>query len=140
MRAVTLLLALAMTAPAQPHHVTLASLRDHKRVLLLFANGNNQQAEAQLSIAAQHAAEFKDRDLILVGVEGSDPAVPTALLTSSEEREARKRFQVAPGSFTIILLGKDGGEKLRSHTAFAWSTLQNTIDAMPMRQDEMHHR
>ncbi|QED28004.1 DUF4174 domain-containing protein [Microvenator marinus] len=39
--------------------------------------------------------------------------------------------------FTLILVGKDGTEKLRSHKAVAVEMLFETIDAMPMRIREM---
>ena len=123
---------------AQPQTATLASLRDHQRVLLVFANGNNQQAETQLTVAATHTDGFRERDLVVAGITGTDTAVPTVTLAPQEETAARSRFHVRPGQFTVLLLGKDGGEKLRSHSAIPWETLQRTIDAMPMRQGEMH--
>ena len=125
---------------SQPATVTLQALRDRQRALLVFANGNNQLAEAQLTIAAAHADGFRERDLLLVGLTGSNQAVPTALLSGSGDMAARTRFNVKPGEFTVILIGKDGGEKLRSHQPIAWEKLQSTIDAMPMRQDEMQRK
>lgn len=121
----------------QAQDTTFAALRDKQRVLLVFANGDNGKAEAQLTIAAAHAVDFRERDLVLAGISGSNSAVPTATLTPAEEEKARQRFHVSPGTFTVILLGKDGGEKLRSHAAIPWVKLQGTIDAMPMRKDEM---
>jgi hypothetical protein len=126
------------TAHAQ--RVTLDSLRDRQRALVVFSNGNNALAEQQLKIAADHAADFRERDLVLVGLEGTDPSVPTAMLTPAAEEQARKRFHTDPQQFTVILIGKDGGEKLRSHQPVPWTKLQSTIDAMPMRQQEMRDR
>jgi len=37
----------------------------------------------------------------------------------------------------VLLIGKDGGVKLRSKAPIAPRTLVETIDAMPMRQDEL---
>ena len=116
--------------------VTLQSLRDQHRVLLVFANGDNALAEKQLTVAADHADGFKERDLLLVGLSGNRPGVPTAMLSAADDAAARRHFHVDAGQFTVILIGKDGGEKLRSHQAIAWNKLESTIDAMPMRQDE----
>lgn len=135
--ACTLLLLTAPVLNAQPKHLTLKDERGRDRVLLVFSNGNNQLAEAQLNVAAEHISDFKQRDLVLVGIQGSNPDVPTALLAPADDAPARKRFHVRPDQFTVILLGKDGGEKLRSHQPIEWEKLQSTIDAMPMRQDEM---
>jgi hypothetical protein len=124
-------------ANAQSAPVTLQSMRDHQRALLVFSNGNNQLAEAQLNVAARHVDGFRQRDLLLVGLTGSNNAVPSTLLSAAEDAAARKRFSVRPDQFTVILIGKDGGEKLRSHQPLSWEKLRSTIDAMPMRQGEM---
>jgi hypothetical protein len=39
-------------------------------------------------------------------------------------------------TFTVLLIGKDGGEKLRQHTSIPIDKL----DAMPMRQAEMRRQ
>lgn len=132
--------AFPLFARTQPKTATLASLRDRQRVLLVFANGDNGQAVAQLRVADEHAAGFRERDLVLAGIEGTRSALPTVLLSPEEDTAARKRFDIHPGQFTVLLIGKDGGEKLRQHTAMSWSLLQRTIDAMPMRQDEVRSK
>ena len=127
-----------MTGSSQtPRTVTLQALRGQHRVLLVFANGNNSLAEEQLTAAAGHADGFRERDMLLVGLSGTNPAVPAAMLSAADEAAARKYYHVAPGQFTVLLIGKDGGEKMRSHHPIAWERLQSTIDAMPMRRDEM---
>ena len=122
---------------AQPARVTLESMGGDQRTLLVFSNGNNQLAETQLTVAADHIDGFRKRDLVLVGLAGSNEAVPSALLSAADDAAARKRFGIKPSEFTVLLIGKDGGEKLRSHQPIPWDKLQSTIDAMPMRQDEM---
>lgn len=126
-----------IATPSQMKTTTLDALHN-KRVLLVFGNGDNQLAEAQLTVAATHAAGFRERDLVLAGLAGSDPAVPAMMLSAPSDTASRKRFHVKAGEFTVILVGKDGGEKMRSHQPILWETLQSTIDAMPMRKDEMH--
>lgn len=46
-------------------------------------------------------------------------------------------FKVKPDQFTLLLLGKDGEEKLREDAPITPERLYLIIDAMPMRQDEM---
>ena len=134
-----LLFAMPIQAISQGSTVTLESLRDRQRILLVFANGDNELAQAQLAVAANHAVGFRERDLVLAGIKGTDPAAPTVMLSAAGDRAAHSRFHVKAGEFTVVLLGKDGGEKLRSHQPISWETLQSTI-AMPMRQDEIKHR
>lgn len=116
---------------------TLAAMRDHYRPLLVFDGGDGKRTEQQMTVLADHVAEARDRQLLLVGVEGTNKQVPTVLLSSADEEQARRRFRVAPDQFTVILIGKDGGEKLRSHEPLSWQKLSSTIDSMPMRKDEV---
>lgn len=125
-----------MFTPAQVKTTTLESLHN-QRVLLVFGNGDNRLAEAQLEVAAKHIDGFQERDLVLAGLAGSNPAVPAVQLSASSDTASRNRFRVKAGEFTVILVGKDGGEKMRSYHPIRWETLQSTIDGMPMRRDEM---
>jgi hypothetical protein len=104
---------------------TLDSLKDRNRVLLVFAAASQDtQSSQQKLIFHQHEAAMKERDLVLM-------AVPAG------SADLRTRFRVAPRGFTVILVGKDGGEKMRTHQPIPAEKLEQTIDAMPMRQDEM---
>jgi hypothetical protein len=52
----------------------------------------------------------------------------------------RKRLSVPSGRFTVILIGKDGGEKIRQGSSVDLKEIFAIIDAMPMRQQEMRER
>ena len=47
-----------------------------------------------------------------------------------------KRYHIKTGQFTVLLIGKDGGEKYRAHEPLTTYRLFGIIDAMPMRQLE----
>ena len=49
----------------------------------------------------------------------------------------RHRFQVEPNDFLVILIGKDGGEKLNSRTPVPVDQLEQLIDSMPTHKREM---
>ena len=51
--------------------------------------------------------------------------------------ELRNRYNVSAGDAAVLLVGKDGGVKIRQAHALSAETLFTTIDAMPMRQREM---
>ncbi len=48
-----------------------------------------------------------------------------------------RKYKADSNGFTVLLIGKDGGEKLRSHKPVSFEQLRDTIDAMPMRQREV---
>jgi len=141
-----LTLTLTLTASAQTEApptgiVSLASLRNNARVLLIFASKpDDPQLEIQLRTLNEHASAAADRDLVAIALPYQNPSPTPASFTSSEAEAIRRRFNIAPGDFAVILLGRDGGEKLRSGKPLSIDKLNTAIDAMPMRQDEMHFR
>ena len=135
--------ALVLAAQSPP----LDSLKDKSRVLLVFAP-TDQTPEFQQQIATlnRHTRELQDRDLILIPVLTHVGQATTAntlrnahtpIASDSQQVELRRRFHVPSGEFAVILIGKDGGEKLREREPLSPEKLFRTIDAMPMRRDEM---
>jgi hypothetical protein len=82
----------------------------------------------QRRILADWKAEGDSRDLIIVEVVGNKVRG-----TNDSAATIRRKFHL-PATFTAILIGKDGGEKLRSAKPFPAAVLETTIDAMPMRK------
>jgi len=128
----------AQSAPAGV--VTLAGLRDRARPLLIFApRPDDPQLEIQLRRLQAGAAALAEREVVTVALPYRAPATTAAMLGDAEAEAARQRFGVTPGDFLVVLLGKDGEEKLRSSHPLSLERLERTIDAMPMRQEEMRH-
>ncbi len=118
---------------------TLAALHDQARPLLIFAlKPDDAQMGIQLRILNEHAAQAHDRQIVPVALPYQSPAPSALQLSDTDAEAARRRFHVAPSDFVVILLGKDGGAKLRSSKPISMEKLVDTIDAMPMRKDEMH--
>ncbi len=150
-----LILTLAAFAPmisASGSHAqqTLSTLVDRNRVLLVFApNATDGRYGQQLDAFSHHEADLRARDLIVIpliqqpGPPNLSPtlrALQPPHISDDEQLTLRRRFHVAASEFVIVLLGKDGGEKLRATTPITVARLNRTIDAMPMRQQEMRKR
>ena len=140
-----LLLLIPLALPAQ----TLPTLTPNHRVLLLFASSaQDPQYRDQLDQLKHHTAELKDRDVLLIPLLVDTAPVPADTLrvlpssgiSPQEQDTLRARYRIAPSQFTALLLGKDGGEKLRQQTPLSFTKLRDTIDAMPMRQQELRQR
>ena len=124
-----LLLAMSLISTAistwnfPPQH--LDTFKWKNRVLLLFAPDS---AEAnfvqQLADIRSRSQALHDRDLLVFTSTDSDQ--PAALL--------RERFKISAHEYTLILIGKDGTEKLRKHTAVPADEVFKLIDSMPMRR------
>ena|SRR5579875_2756631 len=131
----------AQTAVQRKGMVTLAGLRDNARPLLIFASKpDDPQLEIQLRTLNEHAPEAAERDITVIALPYNNPSPTAAIMSSSEAEAARRRFKVAPADFAVVLIGKDGGEKLRSTHPVPFSRLRDTIDSMPMRQEEMRRQ
>ena len=144
MRCVIPALVAALLSPmlnAQSGITTLSDLRDHARPLLIFAaRPDDPQLTIQLRTLDDHAAEAHARQIVPVAIIYGNPSPTYAKFTVAGAEAIRRRFNVGPDDFTVILIGKDGGEKLRDRKRFSMSKLERTIDAMPMRQEELKGR
>jgi hypothetical protein len=131
--------------PSQPH--TLRAMRNCYRPLLVFAPAlDHPQLVNQFNQLKTQTVELKRRDVLYVPIvpEGHNQPipvskVPTARLSEDELAAVRLRFKVEPGDFLVILIGKDGGEKLNSRTPVAVDQLERLIDSMTMHKSEMKH-
>jgi bifunctional DNA-binding transcriptional regulator/antitoxin component of YhaV-PrlF toxin-antitoxin module len=135
-------LASAPQANAAPSGiVSLSNLRGQARPLLIFApKPDDPQLEIQLRRLHDNAAAVSERDVVPIAIPFQSPSTTAAMLSGTDAQAVRRRFNVAPGDFEVILIGKDGGEKLRSSKPISMDKLRETIDSMPMRQQEVDAR
>lgn len=145
-----LLALLLLLAPMASPQQTLNTLRDRNRVLLIFApTALDLRYGRQLGAFEHHEAELGARDLVLIPLI-QQPGPPNAspvlhnlrppLVQADEQITFRRRFHIAPNDFAVILIGKDGTEKLRASSPITLARLTRTIDAMPGRKEEMRTR
>ncbi|MBV9387313.1 MAG: DUF4174 domain-containing protein [Chroococcidiopsidaceae cyanobacterium CP_BM_ER_R8_30] len=117
----------------------LSNYQWQNRIVLIFAPSERSPAyQQQIQTWQADKAGIRDRDLKLMEVLGTgESRVDGQALTPASAEALRRQFGVTPEEFTVILVGKDGTEKQRSRTPVALASLFRTIDAMPMRQQEM---
>ncbi len=107
------------------------------RPLLVFAPSADATQDLGRGIA-QAEEDFRERDMVLIEIYRDDAAaLDGKRLPESTARGLRERYQVAEGEITVILVGKDGGEKLRSRGIPDLEQIFCLIDGMPMRLREM---
>lgn len=117
----------------------LDALRWKNRVLVLFSPSESDASlQLQKQGLASSAQGVLDRDLMVLEIveQGQSKAV-NHLLSEKSVQDIRKRLGVVGGSFQVLLIGKDGGVKLRSSEPVSMKDLFGLIDSMPMRQQEM---
>ena len=112
------------------------------RPLLIFAPSETDQTYLELEHALGRSGDkLQDRDMVVFRLFASGRGkTDAACLGQDEVRSLYQRFDVPGHSLTVILLGKDGGEKTRQVGQFDLQAIFDRIDAMPMRQREMRQR
>lgn len=132
-----MLMGIADTAHAQRY----SDVQWDYRPLLVFApEGSGAIARQEASLAANRSlvADLK----LAVYVVGLDRVTPRfgapAVETGAEA--LRRRFSVAPDAVRVVLVGLDGGAKLIADEPISLSTLEETINAMPMRRRELREQ
>lgn len=120
----------------------LSSEKWQNRVLLIFAPSvDNHNYQQQMKLFDQHQNGFTDRDLVLVRVLATDKSYANGLpIDEPSAANLRNRFGIDKENFRVILVGKDGGVKRQDTTPVQATAIFEQIDAMPMRQQEMHER
>ena len=136
--ALGVLLTPTVLSQGPPSPTTLTQLRDRFRPLLLFCSRpDDPSLLAQMTRLKDSAPGLQERDILVITIPYKDPSPSAVSLSAADAAAARRTFHVAPEDFTAILLGKDGGEKLRSRKPVSFEKLRDKIDSMPMRKDEM---
>ncbi|MEM6305787.1 MAG: DUF4174 domain-containing protein [Pseudomonadota bacterium] len=105
--------------------VDLNEYRWKNRPVVVFADSDQDPAFIeQIELLQARADDLLERDVVVLT--DTDPAARSAL-----------RLKMRPRGFMLVLVGKDGGIKLRK--PFPWDVreISRSIDKMPMRQREI---
>ncbi|MBD3385329.1 DUF4174 domain-containing protein [candidate division KSB1 bacterium] len=121
----------------------LKEYRWKNRPILLFApskaDSTFQQIEKNIKDLRN---ELDDRHIVLFKLftDGNSSAGDT-LFDQETAAKLYRVYNVNPEVVTLVLIGKDGGEKLRQQNEeIDFQTVFDRIDAMPMRRREMQNR
>ncbi|MGR3370307.1 MAG: DUF4174 domain-containing protein [Sagittula sp.] len=108
-----------------PDREDLEAYRWSVRPVLVFApDSDDAQYTEQIALLRAAEAGLAERDIVV-------------LTDTAPDEKGRLRAALAVDGFEVLLVGKDGGVKLRQETPLSVDDLFATIDAMPMRQREM---
>lgn len=117
----------------------LSDYRWERRPLLLFAPTNDDPRLVEtLSRIDATRCDFVSRDMVLGQmVDGGTSTLDGQVVDADESRRLRKQFAIGESDFRVLLIGKDGGEKLRVDEVPDLRSIYAVIDGMPMRAREM---
>jgi hypothetical protein len=105
--------------------VNLAELKWQARPIVVLADSPEDPAfKRQMDLLEARKDELILRDVIVIT--DTDP-----------EARSELRQKLRPRGFMLVLIGKDGGVKLRKPVPWNVRELSRQIDKMPMRQQEI---
>ena len=111
------------------------------RPLVIFApSSNNDDFVRQRMIVNRGLAGFQERNIVVVEVIGANVNSRLGPQSGATANALRTYYSVDGRQFRSILVGKDGGRKLRSGQAIRAQRLFGVIDSMPMRRIEMRRK
>ena len=111
----------------------------NKRLLVVVTpNADNKKYVKQKKFIENKPLGLRDRDIHVVKI--IDKQFWGILKANSSVKDVLKVFdfyKLNENIFSILLIGKDGDEKLRSVEPLSMCILFDLIDTMPMRQNEI---
>ena len=142
----TLLLSvLSMIMGAQANGQNRLNLEDYRwknRLILAFAPSSEDTGYRALQeeLAVQKE-EVIDRVILVFHImESGEIKLEDTTLPIGSGDYLRDRYSVRSRIFTVLLIGKDGGVKLRREGRVELKEILVLIDTMPMRQREMREK
>lgn len=118
---------------------SIADLKWKNRLIVVFTETtDSQKFQHQLEIFNKNIAEFNDRKLKLIhAVPNKQQIVLPEITEWQASTFYNKNKKEKTADFEVILIGLDGGVKLRQYKVTEAKEIFDLIDSMPMRQSEM---
>jgi hypothetical protein len=135
-------LALCVFTGKDAFSMDLTPFECKNRVLLMFApDDHNPHLKMLKAEIDRRHFEVDDRDLVVFKVFESGPSFMGDMeLSQSAADSLRDYFNIPRNAFVVVLVGKDGGVKLKSDERVTIEDVFDLIDSMPMRQHEMRRK
>ncbi|MCG6945551.1 MAG: DUF4174 domain-containing protein [Deltaproteobacteria bacterium] len=141
----TLLLIMVVAMAVQAKGQDKIRLKDYQwknRLILAFSPSTKDKGyRAFAKDIALQAEEVVDRDLLVFHIlETGEIKLGESSLQTGAGDYLRESFSIRSGTLTVLLIGKDGGVKLRREGGVELNQIFSLIDTMPMRQREMREK
>ena len=127
---------------AVPMNFDFEQFKWKKRLLLVFApDSSHPLFESLQRDLSTRKHEVDDRDLVIFKILGVGMStMGDSELDPHTAASLRERFDISPKAFSLMLVGKDGGIKLRRNDPVNLEEIFRLIDSMLMRQGEMRQK
>ena len=113
------------------------SLKDFawkNRVVLVFGSAADQTLLQQIEILKRQKVELDERDMVVIRVSDGEARAVYGDAPALKSANLRTDADIKNDGFQVVLVGMDGGIKLRSEKVVSDVEMFNLIDRMPMRR------
>lgn len=113
-----------------------------QRVLIFSASApTNVGYKRQEQLMEKGKRGMKERDLVIYKLYDDHWLGPGEKMLSEEQAAAiREAYDIPESQFMVVLIGKDGGIKMRKDDIVSSREIFELIDSMPMRKTEMRRQ
>jgi hypothetical protein len=113
----------------------------NRLVLICAPSRDSAPYRRQQRLMAGQQEAMEDRDIVVIELlmTGQSRIGPSPL-TMSQQLRIREDYAVPGDGFQFILVGKDGGVKLKAGQPVKPEDFFELIDSMPMRREEIRRR
>ena len=113
----------------------------HRLIVVFSATADDSRRLRLDQTISAAEAEIAERDLRIIRVSPDAPVtIDNTRVANAAAAEIYRSFDVDPEHFSVILIGKDGGVKMKTDSLPGLSEIFDLIDSMPMRQLEMQQQ
>lgn len=113
---------------------------ENRIVLILTNDENSKKFQEQLAVFQSDKEGLEDRKLMIGKVTPKQYCLGLDKSNWVQSSELYQDFHSKNKDFEVILIGLDGGVKLRQTEVLSLEKLFSTIDIMPMRRAELRNR
>jgi hypothetical protein len=113
---------------------------ENRLVLILVDNPDNDKYLKQVKELKDHEDGVRERKIVVYHITPEKFKVGLSDEAWQQSKTNYKRYKETNSQPEIILMGLDGGVKLRANEFLSSKKLFATIDVMPMRMQEMKRK
>lgn len=111
----------------------LGKYQSKNRVVILFSGSGDQKLVKQVEVLKSQKATLRSGTLVMTVI-GEEVRPVYGGATGVNARKLRQEAGIKGNTFQAVVIGKDGGVKLRSSDVVTDDKLFGLIDSMPMRK------
>lgn len=104
------------------------------RVLVLFGGADDRKMQRQIELLQAQSSELTGRDMVVLQVSDGRVRAIYGRGANLDAAKLRADADIQGDGFHAVLVGKDGGVKLRSDKIVGDVEMFDFIDRMPMRR------